>query len=66
MDPRVCADVRQEPRLPDGAGIAQPVGEAEQTASESFLNWVADVLDWGRGNLGRAELAKKEVCGPHT
>lgn len=64
VDPRVCAALTGEPRLPDEAGIPQPVGATEQAASETFLNWVAGVLDWGRVSAHRAMLARNAVC-PH-
>ena len=62
VDPRVCADLVAEPRLPAGATIPQPVGAEEQRASEAFLGWVQAVLDWGRQSAGRAKTAKDAAC----
>lgn len=50
--------------MPATASIPQPVGEAEQTATEAFLNWVATALDWGRDMARRAGIAR-EACTPH-
>lgn len=62
VDPRLCADVAPEPRLPDGAGLPQPVGEAEAAATELFLGWTQAVLDWGRKYAGVATVAKDSLC----
>lgn len=62
VDPRLCADVQAEPRLPDGASFPQPVGEAEVAATELFLGWVQAALDWGRQYAGRATVAKDTLC----
>lgn len=59
LPPSLCADVRAEPLLPDTAGIVQPVTPEERDATRAFLNWTAEVLDWGRENANRAETAKK-------
>jgi hypothetical protein len=58
LDPRLCASVPAEPRLPDDAGLPQPVGDAEQAAATAFLLWVQEALDWGRGLAARAEVAR--------
>lgn len=57
MDPRLCAQIAQEPALPKTATIVQPVTPAEANATQDFLNWVQGLLDWGRQNQARAELA---------
>lgn len=62
MDPAACQALTDEPRLPDGASIPGPVSEAERAATAAFLNWVAEVLDWGRTATERGRLAQKEVC----
>lgn len=48
--------------MPDGAGVVAPVTEAEKDATRALLGWVADVLDWGRENEGRARTARG-ACG---
>lgn len=59
LPPSLCADVAPEPVLPEGASIVQPVTEEERAGTRAFLNWTAEVLDWGRRNAARAETAKK-------
>lgn len=59
LPPSLCTNVRPEPVLPSEAGLVAPADEAERTAYRAFLNWTAEVLDWGRENTARAETAKK-------
>lgn len=59
LPPSLCAETRPEPVLPDTAGIVQPVTDEERTQTSAFLNWTAEVLDWGRQGWDRAETAKK-------
>lgn len=44
--------------MPEGAGIVQPVTEAEQNAARIFLTWVAESLSIGEENADKAEKAK--------
>lgn len=62
LPPSLCATVRPEPRLPDNAGLVQPVTQGEREAVGVFLGWVAEALEWGRENADRAEDARK-MCG---
>lgn len=62
LPPSLCNEVRPEPRLPDGAGLVQPVTQGEREAVGEFLGWVAEALEWGRENADRAEDARK-LCG---
>jgi hypothetical protein len=62
VDPRVCADIAPEPQMPPKASIVAPASAETQDATEAFLGWVAGVLDWGRVNAGRAEVAKGAAC----
>lgn len=64
VDPRLCADARPEPTLPDGASIPQPVGEEEAAAAEKFLGWVQAALDWGRSYAATADVARTTLCRP--
>jgi hypothetical protein len=64
LPPSLCAEVRPEPVIPNGAGIVQPVTEAEVEAVAGFLGWVSEALDWGRENAARAETARRH-CRPH-
>lgn len=59
LPPSLCAEVRAEPVLPSEAGIVAPADDTERAAYRAFLNWTAEVLDWGRENANRAETAKK-------
>ena len=36
----------------------QPVSPEEKEQTRTFLEWTADVLDWGREGWTRAETAK--------
>jgi hypothetical protein len=45
--------------LPSEAGLVAPADEAEREAYRAFLNWTAEVLDWGREGWTRAETARK-------
>lgn len=62
LPPSLCTEVRQEPALPDDAGVVAPVTDAERDATRAMLAWVSEVLDWGRENEARARDARK-VCG---
>lgn len=59
LPPSLCTSVRSEPVLPSEAGLVAPADAAERDAYRAFLNWTAEVLDWGRENQARAETAKK-------
>ena len=61
-DPRVCADIPDEPSLPAAASIPQPVTPAERAATALFLSFVASVQDWGREAARRAGIARDEAC----
>lgn len=61
-DPRICAAVRETPRLPDDAGLVRPANVDEQLAMGSFLTWAAELVDAARANQQRAELARKSAC----
>lgn len=62
LPPSLCTEVRQEPVIPDEAGLVAPADEAEREAYRAFLNWSAEVLSWGRENTDRAERAKQHGC----
>lgn len=62
LPPSLCTEVRQEPVIPDEAGLVAPADEAEREAYRAFLNWTAEVLSWGRENTDRAERAKQHGC----
>lgn len=57
-DPRVCAKAPAEPAASAGASIVQPVGPAEQVATELWLGWVREWIEWGREGWARAEVAR--------
>lgn len=59
LPPSLCTEVRAEPVLPSEAGLVAPADDAERDAYRAFLNWTAEVLDWGRENAARAETAKQ-------
>ena len=59
LPPSLCNSVRAEPVIPDAAGFVAPADEVERVAYRAGLNWIAEVLDWGRENATRAETARK-------
>lgn len=59
LPPSLCVSVRPEPVLPSEAGLVAPADDTERDAYRAFLNWTAEVLDWGRENTARAETARK-------
>ena len=54
LAPDLCAAPAAEPPIPDAAGLPQPVTDTEKAAVTAFLNWVADLGDWGRQLQARA------------
>ena len=56
IDPRLCAEVKQEP--PVQGGIVQPATAAEREATSAFLTGEASAREWGREGWARATLAR--------
>ena len=44
--------------MPEGAGLVAPVTDAERDALRLFLTWVAESLQIGETNAGKAETAR--------
>lgn len=59
LPPSVCVEPEPEPVLPKEASIVQPVTDEERAGTGATLNWMAEVLDWGRRGWSVAETARK-------
>lgn len=64
LPPSLCTEIRRAEAMPEGAGVVQPVTEAEKDAFRLFMTWVAEGLSIGEENADRAEEAKVTACGP--
>ncbi len=60
-DPSICAAVPDEPKLPNDAGLVQPVTDEEKAAFSAFMGWSFVHADWGRQ---MAERVRKTVASP--
>ena len=57
--PSVCAELPERPRVPDGAGIPEPVTAEERAAMDAYLTWLGETADWGRTLYERLTDAQK-------
>ena len=57
--PSVCAALPDRPRVPDGAGIPEPVTAEERVATAVYLTWLGELADWGNGLYGRLTDAQR-------
>lgn len=58
----LCTKPEPEPIIRDGAGIVQPVTDAEREATRRFLGAFGAVLDWGREGWRQREEARRQGC----
>lgn len=61
LPPSLCTTVRRAEPVPAGAGLVQPVTEAEKDAFRLFMTWVAESVSIGDENAAKAEAAKA-IC----
>lgn len=59
-NPRVEAELRSEPQIPEEASIPQPVTEDEREGLALFLGFVSDALEWGREANTVAQIARQD------
>lgn len=59
LPPSVCVEREPEPALPDGASIVAPVTEEERAGTRLMLNYVSEMISWGRRGWDQAERARK-------
>lgn len=59
LAPSVCVEREPEPVLPDGASIVAPVTEEERAGTRLMLNFVSEVILWGRRGWDQADRARK-------
>jgi len=63
LDPAACVTPAAAPKLPDGAGVPVAVTPEERVALSLFLNWTAQVVDWGKALADRqAKTAASTAC----
>jgi hypothetical protein len=56
---RLCADIPDPPKLPEGASIVQPVTDEERDATALTLSFVRELRGWGDQLAERARIAKQ-------
>lgn len=55
----VCAALPERPRVPDGAGIPEPITPEERKATEAYLTFLGELGDWGNVLAARLTDAQK-------
>lgn len=61
-DPRICAEPPEEPVLPDGAGVVQPLTQQEAEALGLWLDWNEAMVAHSRRGWEIVSVAR-ERCG---
>ena len=63
LSPDLCVTPPAEPKRPVGATIIRPTDDQNRNATDAFLGWTKDVLEWGRSLSKRADkTASSEAC----
>jgi hypothetical protein len=52
------AETKEQPKVPEGAGIPAPVTEEEKRAFALYGPWIAEIASWGREGWARSAEAK--------
>jgi hypothetical protein len=57
--PTLRAEVKPQPKVPEGAGVPAPMTEEEKRAFSPYAEWLAELASWGREGWSRAEQARQ-------
>ena len=56
----MAAEIKGAPKA--NGSIVQPSTAEEEIVVEAFLNWIGEVLDWGREGWGVARIARDDCA----